>query len=40
MVRWLMLLPGFDIDVLVEAMHFHGNRTFDLWKAPRAAGAG
>ena len=34
LVRWLMLLPGFDIDALVEAMHFHGNGTFNLWKAP------
>ena len=36
LVRWLMLLPGFDIDMLVKAMHFHGNATFELWKASPA----
>jgi hypothetical protein len=40
MVRWLMLLPGFDIDALAEAMHFRGNATFALWKAPPAAAPG
>lgn len=36
LVDWLMLLPGFDIDVLTRAMRFRGNATFELWKAPAA----
>jgi hypothetical protein len=34
LVDWLMSLPGFDIDAMTRAMRFHGNATFELWKAP------
>ena len=37
LVDWLMSLPGFDIDAMTRAMRFHGNATFELWKAPTSA---
>ena len=37
LVDWLMSLPGFDIDAMTRAMHFRGNGTFELWRAPAVA---
>jgi hypothetical protein len=33
LVQWLMTLPRFDIDTLMQAMRFHGNGTFEIWRA-------